>query len=56
MEKVTIYTRPIDHETWEWARSKAADDRVSLARIVVDALRAYRERCDTAAEKERLER
>lgn len=56
MEKVTIYARPIDHETWEWARGKAMDDRLSLSRVVVDALRLYREQCDIIHDKEQAER
>lgn len=53
MPKVTIYARPVDGEVWEWARLHADEDRVSLARVVADALRAYRERCEkTAADLE----
>lgn len=42
MAKVTLYTRPVDNDAWEWARQKAEQDRLSLSRIVADALRAYR--------------
>lgn len=43
MPRVTIYTRPVDDDVWAWARIKAEQDRVSVARIVADALRAYRQ-------------
>lgn len=56
MEKVTVYARSIDHETWEWARIKAKADRTSLARVVVDALRQYRNQCDATTDREQFER
>lgn len=56
MPKVTIYTRPVDDEVWAWARGKSAQDRDSLARIVADALRAYRTACEDIADKEDAER
>lgn len=56
MARVNIYTREADDEVWEWARWQAGEDRHSLARIVADALRAYRaerEKTTAAAEAER---
>jgi hypothetical protein len=42
MPKVTVYTRDIDADIWEWARTKAERDRTSLARVIADALYALR--------------
>jgi hypothetical protein len=41
--KITLYGRDVDGDVWQWARERAERDRVSLSRVVVDALRAIRE-------------
>jgi hypothetical protein len=40
--KITLYERPIDGGVWKWAKDRAKRDRVSLSRVVVDALRLMR--------------
>jgi hypothetical protein len=42
--KITLYGRDVDGDVWQWARERAERDRVSLSRVVVDALRALRAR------------
>jgi len=42
--KITLYERGVDGGVWEWARERAKRDRVSLSRVVVDALRLMKHR------------
>lgn len=48
MSKRTLYTRPVDEEDWAWAQAVAEENRTSLSRIVIDAIRAYRASRDAA--------
>lgn len=56
MSRVTIYTRDADDEEWAWARWLAKQERHSLARVVADALRAYRAVKEAETAKEEVER
>lgn len=56
MPKVTLYSKPRDEETWEWAREHAGHTSVSLSHLVWKALTEYRTRIEAAAAKAAAER
>lgn len=53
MPKRTLYARPVDEEDWAWAQAVAEENRTSLSRIVIDAIRAYRASRDAVGQSEK---
>jgi hypothetical protein len=40
---ITVYVREDDDDVWQWSRRHAQAEGISLARLIVIALRAYQD-------------